>query len=150
MDVETAAASFVDLFHELFLRFHERQAAGERGLSLEAIAVLEHLSATGPLAVNEAARHFGRSQAATSEILARLEGRGLLVRYPDERDRRRNLVWLSEEGLAAWRRSRRMLDPSLLADAFAQLSNEQRCDTIAVLRRLLHKRDSSQEENENG
>lgn len=137
MDPEKAASSFVDLFHDVFLRFHDRQPASERGLSMEALSVIEHLGTTGPLTVMEAARHFDRSQAATSEIVARLEARGLLVRYPDERDRRRHLVWLTKEGIAAWRRAQRVLSPQLLTEAFARLSPDHRSETVLALRRLL-------------
>ncbi|MEM7201700.1 MAG: MarR family transcriptional regulator [Planctomycetota bacterium] len=137
MEPEPAAEQFVELFHDVFLRFHDRRPASDRGLSLEAVGVLEHLARTGPLTVTEAAQHFGRSQAATSEIVARLEGRGLLMRFSDERDRRRHLVWLTEAGLAAWRHAQRVLDASLLAEAFATLSDRQRQDCLRALGRLL-------------
>ena len=126
MTPEQAAARFVDLFHQVYLRFHDRRPARDRALSLEAMAVLEHLSRTGPLTVTETARHLGRSQAATSEILARLERRGLLATFADERDRRRHLVWLSDAGLAAWRRSQRVLSEALLAGAFIRLPERAR------------------------
>lgn len=137
MTPEQAAARFVDLFHEVFLRFHDRRPAEEREISLESLSVLEHLSRTGPLTVTEAAEHLARSQAATSEILARLEARGLVVRYPDERDRRRHLVWLSEQGLAAWRRAHRVLSQDLLEHAFGQLTERQRQSALRALDRLI-------------
>ena len=137
MDPEQAAQSFVELFHEVFLRFHERQPPAERDLSREAWGVMEHLSRTGPLTVTEAAQHFERSQAAMSEILMRLERRGLLVRFADERDRRRTLVWLSEEGVDRWRRSQRPLSREQLAHAFGAMGARDRQSTITALRRLL-------------
>ncbi|HNO77476.1 MAG TPA: MarR family transcriptional regulator [Phycisphaerae bacterium] len=137
MDSNEAAERFVDLFHNVFLRFHTRQGAMDRALSMEAFGVLEHLAGTGPLTVTEAARHFGRSQAATSEIVARLEARGLLVRYPDERDRRRHLVWMSQEGVDAWRHATRVLSTTMLSEAFAQLTSEDRADLLLSLNKLL-------------
>ena len=137
MQPEEAAERFAELFHAVFLRFHDRRLAHERPLSPEALSILEHLSRTGPLTVTEAARHFDRSQAAISEILARLQRRGLVVRYPDERDRRRHLVWLSEAGLAAWRESQRVLSEAALADAFAALSGARRDALLRGLRSLL-------------
>lgn len=139
MDANQAAERFVELFHGIFLRYHERRDPGERELSLEALGVLHHLSRTGPLTVTEAARHFERSQAAMSEIFARLERRELVVRYPDERDRRRTLVWMSQAGVEAWRRSRRVLDPSRLERAFAELDAAERGDALRALERLLAK-----------
>ncbi|MCA8954386.1 MAG: winged helix-turn-helix transcriptional regulator [Planctomycetes bacterium] len=101
---------FEAAFHAVFLALHRRERAGERGPGAEAWAVLEHLAATGPLTITEAARHFRRSQSATSEIVARLRRRGLLRTFADERDRRRSLVWLTERGLAQLDKSRRVLD----------------------------------------
>jgi len=137
MDAEKAAEDFIDLFHKVFLRFHSRDGSAKRGLTMESYGVLEHLAATGPLTVLEAARHLGRSQAATSEIVSRLETRGLLVRYPDERDRRRHLVWMSQAGLREWRRANRVLSSPMLAESFSRLSSEERANLLTSIKRLL-------------
>ncbi len=140
MDAEPAADEFHELFHEIFVRFHVRDTGADRGVSREAWAVMEHLSEAGPLTVTEAARHFARSQAAMSEIVTRLERRGLLTRFTDERDRRRTLVWLSRDGVAAWRRAQRPLDRGQLVSAFTALSAHQRQQTLVALRRLLRRK----------
>ena len=104
---------------------------------LEALGVLEHLDGSGPLTIQECARHFERSQAATSEIVARLKRRGLLVSVTDERDRRRHLIWLSQEGLEALGRSRRVLDTELLEQAFSTQPSEEREALLSRLRAFL-------------
>ena len=137
MDADQAARAFAQLFHRTFLRFHERQAPGERPLTFEAIAVLLHLESTGPLSIQESARHFGRSQAATSEIVARLVRKGLLVRFPDQRDRRRTLVWLSPAGIEALEKSHRILSLDALARAFAGMEEASRGELLSALEGLL-------------
>lgn len=115
------AARFQDLFRAIYLRFHRRQDPQQFRPSPEVLALLEHLLATGPLSIAEAAQHFTRSQAAMSEIVTRLEERGLLARMPDDRDRRRHLVWLTEEGRRLHRESTHVLDEAELAAALARL-----------------------------
>lgn len=88
--------------------------------------VLQHLAAAGPLTVTEAARHLDRSQAAVSELVARLVRRGLLARMADERDRRRHLVWLTDEGQQFLRTTFQVLSPELLATALARMDDADR------------------------
>ena len=150
MDASRAASEFQALFHRTFLRFHVRLAADERALSIEAVAVLEHLDRSGPLTVLEAARHFGRSQAATSEIVARLHRRGLLVRFEDERDRRRKLLWLSPEGVEALSRSRHVLSSELLTHAFEGVPPSTRAELLEAFTRFLGTATEARSEGEPG
>ncbi len=99
MSTRDDALRFSELFSALYRHFHRRDPVAGWQPSPEALGLLEHLSQSGPLTVGEAARHFARSQAATSELISRLEARGVLERSPDARDARRSLVWLSERGL---------------------------------------------------
>ena len=100
----------------------------------------------GPLTVTEAARHFGRSQAATSELLERLRSRDLVARIHDERDQRRHLVWLTEEGRALTAEMRRVLDPARLERAFAKMAEDECRELLAGMRALLRvARDSRKE-----
>ena len=136
-DKRAAASAFRELFHQVFLAFHERLTPGERPLGFEALGVLEHLDATGPLSIQECAAHFARSQAATSEIVARLRRRGLLESVPDARDRRRHLVWLTPDGLAALDRARRVLSAERLDEAFARQSGAECTAAVHALETLL-------------
>ena len=137
MSAREDAEQFGELFAALYHRFHRHDPVGDWQPSPEALALMEHLSRSGPLTVREAERHFQRSQAATSELLTRLEKRGLLERVADERDRRRTLVWLSELGLRVWRESRRVLDVDRLSRTMNTLSAKQRSQLLHSFRELL-------------
>lgn len=137
MDASTAATSFSRLFGSLYLRLYQRMDPRVWRPSQEAVLVLQHLAGTGPLTVTEAARHFDRSQAAMSELVARLIRRGLLATMTDERDRRRHLVWLTDEGHDMVRRMSQVLSPELLEAAFERMAPQHRAQLIENLRRLL-------------
>lgn len=137
MNSRDSATRFVDLFHHIYLRFYARHPPGAYQPSREALAVLEHLARTGPLTVTEAAGHFERSQSAMSELLDRLAARDLVVRFADERDRRRHLVWLAETGLEVWRRSSAILSERRLEVAFERLLETDRVALLDQLQRLL-------------
>ena len=125
-DNAAVAAEFESLFRDVYLRFHRRD--GRRlEISGAARAVLLHLSFSGPLTIGEAAQHFDRSQAATSEILTQLESKGLLERRSDPQDRRRTLVWLTDAGQERLRGETSVLSADLLCAALDQLDfNEAR------------------------
>lgn len=143
MNVDDAAAEFAELFSELYLRLYQRMDPRVWRPSQEALLVLHHLASTGPLTITEAARHLDRSQAATSELIARLIRRGLLARMADERDRRRHLVWLTDEGHDLLRRTTQVLSPELLKTALDRLSPEDRSQLIQHLRSLQAATDES-------
>lgn len=137
MAAEDSAASFQELYRRVYHRFHRRDTTESNRISTESLAVLQHLRDTGPLTVIEAARHFERSQSAMSEIITRLERRSILMRMPDERDRRRTLVWLTEEGLTLLRNAEQVLSPKLLQHAFEQLDEDARQRVLDALDELL-------------
>lgn len=92
---------------------------------------------SGPLTVGEAAQHLDRAQSVVSEIVDRLEAKGLLERLRDARDRRRVLVWLSEAGQAHLAREQQVLDVERLAAAAAALSPGERRGLVEGLRALV-------------
>lgn len=59
------------------------------------------LSTREEISVTEAADAFGISHAAVSQMATAMERKGLLAGRPDERDRRRTLLRLTDEGHAA-------------------------------------------------
>ena len=128
---------FAELFPQVYAAFCRRWTPGEYRPSAEAAAVLEHLADIGPLTVTEAAAHFGRSQAATSELLDRLAARDLVERVRDERDQRRHLVWLTKQGRALTLEIRRVLDPARLDRAFSRLGKEERRALLDGMRALV-------------
>jgi DNA-binding MarR family transcriptional regulator len=119
------------------MNLHRRAEQGEQILSPESIAVLAHLAKTGPITNAEACRHFSRSQAATSEIIGRLERRGLLSRIADERDKRRSLIWLTENGRTELKRSTEVLDQDRLSLACSKMTEKEREQVLDSLKLLL-------------
>ena len=59
------------------------------------------LSERDGISVSEAADSLGYSHAAISQMAATMERKGLVVGSPDERDRRRTLLHLTDEGRSA-------------------------------------------------
>ena len=138
MDAHEAASEFAALFPQVYRRFCRRTSPADFQPTPAALAVLLHLAESGPLTVTEAARHMERSQAAMSEILARLVGRGMLSRVRDERDRRRTLVWLTPAGERILDESRQVLSPALLVRALRDLTPTQRRRVVKAMALLLH------------
>lgn len=123
--VTAAAARFCGAFPAAYLAFHRRD--GKRAeLSGASRAVLTHVAQAGPSTVGELSEHLDRAQSVVSEIVAQLEGHGLLERDADPADRRRNLLWLSESGQARLTRDRQVLEPELVAAAMARLDPHTR------------------------
>ena len=137
MDPQACALRFNQLFDQTYHRFHGVTDPRTPRVSPEAIAVLHHLAGTGPLTITEACRHFDRSQAAVSEQFARLEARGLITRFADERDRRRTLVWLSEAGKQELDRARQVLSVERLAAAMTTMPVDARRALVDALTRLV-------------
>jgi DNA-binding MarR family transcriptional regulator len=95
------------------------------------------LESAGPLTVGEAAKHMDRAQSVMSEIIDGLERKGLLARMRDTRDRRRTLVWLTDEGRDAMAREREILCGESLERAFGALGESTRKDLLQSLRALV-------------
>jgi DNA-binding MarR family transcriptional regulator len=131
------AERFADLFPEIYLRLHARRDRGSTQVTPQMWAVLQHLAMAGPLTVTEAAAHFGRAQSVVSETVDALEKKGLLERMRDERDRRRTLVWLTDDAHAFLKRQRRVLDDALLARAMGKLTSAQRRGLIEGMEALV-------------
>lgn len=125
-----------EAFRAVYAAYHRRDGT-DRGLSGASRATLTHLALTGPVTVGEASAHLDRAQSVTSEILAQLERNGLVERRPDERDRRRTYVWLTDAGRDALRREQSVLDLTLLASALHGVDEDARGAVLTGLRTLL-------------
>jgi DNA-binding MarR family transcriptional regulator len=95
------------------------------------------LEIAGPLTVGEAAKHMERAQSVMSEIVDGLERKGLLARMRDTRDRRRTLVWLTDEGRTAMAKEREVLCGELLERAFAALGESTRAYLLQSIEALV-------------
>ena len=142
---EAAAKRVARLFPEVYRRYHwaQRVKGAELPVTRRALEVLQHLNASGPLTVGEQAEHMGLRRNSVSELLSRLEAKGLVARIRDERDERRVLVWLTESGREVVARIGQVLAPDLLAQTMAVLSPEERAIVVRGME-LLASADSNQ------
>jgi DNA-binding MarR family transcriptional regulator len=132
LTAERAARRVARLFPEVFRRYHwaQRVRGADLPVTRRALEVLQHLSASGPLTVGEQAEHLGLRRNSVSELLQRLEAKGLVARIRDERDERRILVWLTPAGRDVVSRVGQILAPDMLADVMATLSPEERATVV--------------------
>jgi DNA-binding MarR family transcriptional regulator len=131
------ADAFCALFPAVYVRFCRRGRDDAARLTPQMDAVLHHLSMSGPLTVGEMARHFGRAQSVVSEIVAGMVGRGLLETMKDARDRRRTLVWLTDQAHEVMARRSQVLDPQLVTTAMKKLGADERSRLVEGLRALV-------------
>jgi DNA-binding MarR family transcriptional regulator len=131
-DAVAAARTVARLFPEVYRRYHwaNRVHGGELPVTRRALEVLQHLYASGPLTVGEQAEHLGLRRNSASEMLPRLEAKGLVARVRDERDERRVLVWLTDAGRDVVSRVGQVLAPDLIAQVMATLSPEERAIVV--------------------
>jgi DNA-binding MarR family transcriptional regulator len=135
-DATACAAAYAELFPAVYLRFHRRDGR-QRELSGASRGVLHHLAGAGPLTVGECAKHLDRAQSVVSEIVDQLEGHGLLARVRDEGDRRRTLVWLTDEGRARLIEEQEVLSAAVLERAMTRMTPEERDQLLLGTRALV-------------
>jgi DNA-binding MarR family transcriptional regulator len=92
---------------------------------------------SGPLTIGEMARHFARAQSVVSEIVDGLERKGLLERMRDARDRRRVLVWLTDEARETLTRRGQVLDADRVAQAMRRMPAARRLQLVDSMRALV-------------
>ena len=124
------------LFPAIYRNAHYRTDPSS-GLPRRMLAALQHLFLDGPLTVGEQAEHHGVSRPTMTELVDRLEERGLVSRMPDERDRRRVFVWLTELGLQTAERSLHVLDPELVLTAVKHLTVGERRQLVLGMHALV-------------
>ena len=71
--------------------------AERSGLTAPQVTAMTCLVTRGPLTLTELSRAMGTSHSTASGIVDRLEARGLVRRTPDEADRRRTQIAVTEE-----------------------------------------------------
>lgn len=68
------------------------------GLTIDHFRVLRCLDQTGPISMSELANHVLVEPANLTKIIDRMTSQGLVMRIPDQTDRRRVLVTLAPAG----------------------------------------------------
>jgi DNA-binding MarR family transcriptional regulator len=137
-EVRAQAAEVARLYPSIYRRFHaSRQALPGTDITPRMLSVLQHLAASGPLTVGELVEHLGLSKSATTELVGRLDAKGLVDRMHDERDRRRVFIWVTEAGQARAAAHARVLEDEALARALARMRADDRIKLLEGLRALL-------------
>jgi DNA-binding MarR family transcriptional regulator len=135
----SASRAFCELFPAVYVAFCQRRdRRSKTRLTLQQEAALQHLERSGPLTIGEMVRHFARSQSVVSEIVSGLEAKGLLERMRDQRDRRRTLVWLTEEAREVLSLRAQVLDPERVERAMTKLPLRQRTALVEAMLALVH------------
>ena len=114
---------------------HSKKLVQRHGVTGPQMLVLKKLAEAAPLAVGELARRANLSQATVTDILDRMQRRGLVSRMRSEADKRRVIVTLTAEGT-------RLLDtsPPLLQDSFVagfqELPRWEQTAMVATVQRI--------------
>lgn len=102
MDLSRPASDLLELVALVI-----KGASGRRDLSLTAVATLSSLDREGPKRITTLATAEGVSQPSMTQLIQRLEQRGLVARGSDPADGRVALVTVTDQGRAALAERRR-------------------------------------------
>lgn len=128
VDVEDALYTFVDSYD----RAYEAAAANQQ-LSVAQICVLIRLDQRRGM--SSLATELGCDASNITQIVARLESRGLVIRQPDPADGRARLIARTPEGDAVSTQFDSAFD--FAREAKNRLSTEERDQLTALLRKAL-------------
>lgn len=92
---------------------HSRELSRRHGLTGPQALILSAVERQGPLTAGDLARRVSLSQASITDVVKRLERRGLLVRFRADTDRRQVLVMATDAGRGILRDA-----PPLLQETF--------------------------------
>lgn len=114
---------------------HSRRLVQNHGVTGPQALLLRSLVRHEPMAVGELARSLQLSQATVTEILDRLEGRGLIRRVRSRADRRRVLVRTTGAGKALLERAPPLLQDGFI-EAFEHLPQRERKRILDALHKI--------------
>ncbi|MCG6499791.1 MarR family winged helix-turn-helix transcriptional regulator [Kitasatospora sp. A2-31] len=110
-------------------------AIAEEGLKLPHLAVLAAVCEYGPVAQADLVRRLSIDAKDLVGLLNHLESAGLAVRAPDPRDRRKNAVTVTPQGVRTLRRCAELAEQAN-EDLLSPLDATERRQLIALLTRL--------------
>ena len=116
-----------------------RRLRAEQGFPVHHLAVLGRLDREGPQSIGDLARAERVRPQSMAQTVGDLEGEALVARTPDPADRRRAIVALTDQGLAALSEQRRQREGWLARAIEEDLSERERellRAAAAVIRRL--------------
>ena len=112
-----------------------RRLVQSHGLTGPQALVLKEAGRGRPLTAGELANNVSLSQATITDIVKRLEGRGLLLRERSEDDKRRTIISLTAEGQALVARSLPLLQEAF-EERFMQLKDWEQNQLLYSVQRL--------------
>ncbi|MGN6795726.1 MAG: MarR family winged helix-turn-helix transcriptional regulator [Streptosporangiaceae bacterium] len=118
MDLSQPASDIIELVSLVI-----RGVSDNRDLSLTAVAALGSVDRSGPQRITTMAVAQGVSQPSMTQLVQRLEQRGLVTRTSDPSDGRVALVSLTDEGRAALA-ARRLRNARRVAELLADLPDD--------------------------
>ena len=126
------------LYPAVYHRFQaSRQAIKGTGVTPRMVGLLRHLAGSGPLTLGELVTHLGLSKSAVTELVDRVEAKGLTSRIRDDRDRRKVFLWLTDQGRQVVSETVTVLEEEKLGLALGRMTPEERKNLITGLRALL-------------
>jgi DNA-binding MarR family transcriptional regulator len=126
-------------------RDHTRADEAGNGLTEHQASILDHLHPTRPTTLGKLAEHMGVGRSTMSTNVARLVRAGYIVSRPDEHDRRRVGLTLTQAGKRVQDQNS-VLNPQLIRQLFKLIEPEQAeralagLETIAQAAQILLKR----------
>ena len=97
-------------------------------------AALQMLRESGPMSQKDLQTRLMIQSGSASELLTKLEQKGLLVRTRDSADRRKVLLTLTEEGVA---RSNHMAQSARIPARYRELSDDEAATLCALLEKVI-------------
>ncbi len=114
---------------------HSRSLIRSHGLTTPQALILKVAAVGEPLAAGKLARQVSLSQATVTDVLNRLEARGLVRRIRSSEDRRQVLIQATPEGAELMRSSPPLLQERF-ADRFSALQDWEQTMLVAALQRV--------------
>lgn len=114
---------------------HSRKLIRDYGMTVPQLVLLREVNNQAPITVGELARATQLSQGTVTQIITRLEQRGLVLRRKDEKDKRKVRVMITDQGAAVLSDS-----PPLIHDrfvrSFRQLKGWEQALLLSSLERI--------------
>ncbi len=114
---------------------HSRKLSQSYGLTGPQALVLKEISAKKNISAGEVAKQVSLSQATITDIVKRLEQRGLVTRVRDLQDRRKTMLEITKEGKALIKAAPPLLQEQF-TERFAQLQDWEQALLLSSLQRV--------------
>lgn len=136
MEVEKIAAQFIELYDKL--SSWEQSVVKDRGLSPAQMHTIEVIGHQGDIRMKELAERLGITTGTLTIAVDRLEKQGLVLRQPNENDRRSYWIVLTDKGKKMFEEHHRFhLD--FTTEMVAELSSEELLQFSQLFARILAK-----------